>query len=147
MKLFSNQITFSEVPGLVSRCFAISNCGGNCPSCHSPELRENIGEEFTDEMLYNFIAHDYDNIDCYVFLGDGQDPKRMIELLKICKQRKFKTCLYVGKDATNWEYLRYLDYLKLGSYINALGGLDSKMTNQRMYKIENITNQFQNKNI
>lgn len=143
MKLFANSITFKEVPNLVSRSFSISNCGGDCPFCHSPELQQDIGEEFTDEMLKNFFKVDKDTVECYVFLGDGQDPKRMLELLNLCKENGFKTCLYIGKNTTNWKYLRYLDYLKLGSYINDLGGLECPTTNQIMYKIENITNKFQ----
>lgn len=143
MKLFSNEITYTEVPNLICRSFSISNCGGNCPNCHSPWLKDDLGEEFTDKMLMNFISMDDGEVDCYVFLGDGQEPKRMIELLKICKENNLKTCLYVGKNTTKWKYLRYLDYIKLGSYIEDLGGLNCKTTNQVMYKIENITNQFQ----
>ena len=142
MKYVSTQITFSEVPSLVTRCFTISNCGGNCFKCHSPELRKDIGDELTNEVLYHFFSSDVGTVDCYVFLGDGQEPKRMLEILKLCKKNNFKTCIYVGKDTTNWEYLRYLDYLKLGSYKDELGGLDCKTTNQVMYKIENITPQF-----
>ena len=143
MKLFANSITFKEVPNMVCRSFSISNCGGDCPFCHSPELKDDIGEEFTNEILENFFKIDKDTVECYVFLGDGQDPERMLELLKLCKENGFKTCLYIGRNTTNWKYLRYLDYLKLGSYINDLGGLECPTTNQIMYKIENITNKFQ----
>ena len=61
------------------------------------------------------------------------------ECKEMCKEHNYKTCIYIGKNTTNWKYLRYLDYLKLGSYINDLGGLNCKTTNQRMYKIEDIT--------
>ena len=142
MKYVSSQITFSEVPNLVTRCFSISNCGGDCSGCHSPELKKNIGDELTNEVLCHFFSIDIGKVDCYVFLGDGQDQQRMLEILKLCKVNNFKTCLYIGKNTTNWKYLRYLDYLKLGSYINDLGGLNSKTTNQRMYKIEDITPEF-----
>jgi anaerobic ribonucleoside-triphosphate reductase activating protein len=44
--------------------------------------------------------------------------------------------------------LHNFDYIKLGAYIEELGGLDSLKTNQRLYKItneqmEDITNHFQ----
>ena len=142
MKLFANNITYIEVPNLICRSFSISNCGGNCRFCHSPELKDDIGEEFTNEILEKFFKIDKDTVECYVFLGDGQEPDRMIELLKLCKENGFKTCLYIGKSTTKWEYLRYLDYLKLGSYKYEFGGLDKSTTNQVMYKIENITSQF-----
>lgn len=145
VKFFDNAVTFKEVPNIVSRSFSITNCGGKCKGCHSPWLQQDIGEELTDEILENFFRLDKDKIECYVFLGDGNDPIRMTELLKLCKQNGFKTCLYLGNYTTHWDYLRYLDYVKLGSYVECLGGLDSPTTNQVMYKIENITNQFQNK--
>ena len=142
MKYVSTQITFREVPNLVTRCFSIPNCGGDCPFCHSPELREDVGDELTDEILLSYFRQDKDTVDCYVFLGDGQEPERMLDILRLCKEHNYKTCIYIGKNTTNWKYLRYLDYLKLGSYINDLGSLECYTTNQRMYKIEDITSQF-----
>ena len=35
-------------------------------------------------------------------------------------------------------FLNFLDYLKVGSYISNLGGLDSKTTNQRLYSLKLI---------
>lgn len=142
MKYVSTQITFREVPNLVTRCFSISNCGGDCFYCHSPELRDDVGDELTNNILHSYFRQDKDTVDCYVFLGDNQEPKRMLEILKLCKENGYKTCLYIGKNTTNWEYLRYLDYLKLGPYVNDLGGLECKTTNQRMYKIQDITPEF-----
>lgn len=142
MKYVNTQITFREVPNLVTRCFSISNCGGNCPFCHSPELRGDVGDELTNEILLSYFRQDRGTVDCYVFLGDGQEPQRMLAILRLCKEKDYKTCLYIGKNTTDWKYLRYLDYLKLGSYINDLGSLECKTTNQRMFKIEDITSQF-----
>ena len=142
MKYVSTRITFREVPGLVTRCFSISNCGGNCNMCHSPELRDNIGDELTDDVLLYYFEKDKETIDCYVFLGDGQEPGRMLDILKLCKENHYKTCLYIGKNTTDCRYLYSLDYLKLGSYINNLGGLECNTTNQRMFEIKDITSQF-----
>lgn len=142
IKFFANDITYQEVPNLISRSFSITNCGGHCNGCHSPELQEDIGEELTDRILNKFFEIDKDKVECYVFLGEGQDKNRMLDILKLCKKNGFKTCLYIGRNHADWRYMRYLDYIKLGSYIKSLGGLDSPTTNQVMYKIENITNQF-----
>ena len=54
------------------------------------------------------------------------------------KQAGIKTCLYSGQDRLSHELVQmlpYLDYLKLGAYKHALGGLGSKTTNQRFYAI------------
>lgn len=146
LKYTNTQITFREVPNLVTRCFSISNCGGHCTNCHSPELQGDNGEELTKEVLINYFEKDKDTADCYVFLGDGNDPKSMVELLKTCKEHKMKTCLYLGHWYISYpNYLDYLDYLKLGNYDNNLGNLECNTTNQRMYTIKNITSTFWNK--
>ena len=39
---------------------------------------------------------------------------------------------------TYGDFFSCLDYLKVGSYISNLGGLDSKTTNQRLYSLKGI---------
>ena len=45
--------------------------------------------------------------------------------------------LIVKNDQTNHSILGYLDYIKVGRWIEELGGLDSEKTNQRFYRIRN----------
>ena len=142
MKYVSTQITFREVPGLVTRCFSVSHCGGNCFNCHSPELRDDIVDELTKDVLSKYLEEDKDKVDCYVFLGDGDNNIEMLKLLIYCKEHNMKTCLYLGHLDVYTPYLCYLDYLKLGPYVEKAGGLECKTTNQRMYKIEDITSEF-----
>lgn len=140
MKYTNTQITFQEVPGLVTRCFSISNCGGRCKGCHSPELRKNVGEELTKEVLDKYLEEDKGKVDCYVFLGDGREVGLMYVFLKYCKKHNMKTCIYLGHTKIFPPYLEIVDYIKVGCYREDLGGLDSPTTNQRMFK--NITSEF-----
>ena len=63
-----------------------------------------------------------------------------------------KVCVYSGADDmeifSNFICDSVIDYLKIGSYKQEFGGLNSVNTNQRMYKIvdsqiSDITEQFQ----
>lgn len=69
----------------------------------------------------------------------GDDPQQLNELIQwvhICKRYGLKVALYSGQDKfpTNSELLMWLDYVKVGSYQQALGGLKNPNTNQRLYK-------------
>lgn len=137
LKFTETEITFKEVPGKICRCFSVSNCGLHCKNCHSPELQGDNGEELTSEKLLNFIKQDKRVVDCYVFLGEGNDKECLKSLLELCKENNLKTCIYSGKDSFDLtEFLGVLDYLKLGPYIEELGGLDKPSTNQRFYEID-----------
>ena len=139
IKYVSTQITFSEVPGKITRCFSISTCGLRCKGCHSPELQEDCGDELTLDILKEFIKQDKGKIDCYCFLGIGtsQDKGHLKELLKECNKHKILTCLYTGHPGIDADILLSckVDYFKLGPYIEEKGGLDNPNTNQRFYKV------------
>lgn len=57
-------------------------------------------------------------------------------MVKYAKSLGLKTCLYCGRDTAIENWMNVFDYIKLGSYKEEFGGLDSKKTNQRMYKKE-----------
>ena len=76
---------------------------------------------------------------CILFMG-GDDPERLEELklfLNAAKRKGFKTALYTGRDLdqVEQELMNLLDYLKVGPYDQALGGLKSEITNQRLYSL------------
>ena len=150
LKYISTEIVYREVPDMVSRAFSISNCGQHCKGCHSPELQGDNGNRLTLDIIDKYINEDWGKIDCYVFLGEGQDKETLEKILHFTHNRGFKTCLYTYRsnltDIIN-DYCPYLDYIKTGEYIENLGGLDSKNTNQRFYEIKDnlaidITNKF-----
>lgn len=135
IKFTNYAITFAEVPDEISLTLSISNCGGRCRGCHSPELQRDIGLDL-EEHLPGLIKQYRDQITCVCFLGDGNDREALSECIEYAHHRGFKTCLYTGRDSFQW--LPYLDYLKLGHYDQARGGLSSPKTNQVMYEAHRV---------
>lgn len=136
IKYVSYAVTFAEVPDEISLTLAISNCGGHCPGCHSPELRQDIGRDLEAD-LPALLKKYKGQITCVCFLGQGNDPEALKECLEYVKYHGLNTCLYTGSDSFSPNIsptFSYLDYIKVGPYIEGLGGLDSPTTNQRMYK-------------
>ena len=139
MKSASEMICFQEVPDEVSLSFSISNCPNNCKDCHSPWLREDCGEDVFWK-LPPLLRKYKDKITCVLFMG-GNDEKQYYELLTAlhyCRGKGFKTALYTGfNEMPSSELLAQLDYVKIGSYVEELGGLKNPKTNQRLYKKTN----------
>jgi len=80
-------------------------------------------------------------ITCLCFMGGDASPKRVEELAEYvrCKtNERLKTAWYSGRPTLPKDCsLKHFDYIKLGPYIEHLGGLDASTTNQRFYRIEN----------
>lgn len=133
-------VVFSEVPDFVSLAIEITNCPGHCVGCHSPWLREDIGEELTIEKLDELIEKNK-GVNCVVFMGEGRDPEALKELAKHVRGREtspYVTALYSGRDEVEKEYDFFFDYIKIGPYIEAHGPLNKETTNQRFYEVERI---------
>lgn len=152
-------ITFQEVPEEISLTLTISNCQGSCKGCHSPWLRKNIGDDLERDLPG--LLNQYGNaITCVCFMGEGNDSAALARCHKVVKEFGLKTAIYSGVDITRNDLSEVFekypddispDYIKVGSYKEDLGGLDSPITNQRMYKLLasdgfnvyiNITNMF-----
>lgn len=72
----------------------------------------------------------------------GEWDESLINFIKYVKggYPEKKTALYSGQELAFFEgteYMDYLDYLKVGSYMKKLGGLQSPTTNQRLFKLDN----------
>ena len=133
-------VVFSEVPDEVSLAIEITNCRGQCKGCHSPWLREDIGEELTVEKLNELIDNNY-GITCVVFMGEGKDPEALKNLafsVGLRSDRPLKTALYSGRNEVEEDYDRFFDYIKVGAFYPSRGPLNKETTNQRLYKIERI---------
>lgn len=131
-------VVFNEVPDEVTLAIEITNCPGHCEGCHSPWLREDIGEELTLEVLNELIDKNR-GITCVCFMGEGKDPEALKKLaysIKLRSDYPYKTALYSGRYELDKDYDRYFDYLKIGPYIEKYGPLNKKTTNQRFYEIE-----------
>ena len=81
-------------------------------------------------------------------MGGDSNPEYINILGRTIKCHKLKSALYSGRQELSKEIdLQNFDAIKLGPYIEELGPLNSKTTNQRFYKLEenkliDITNLF-----
>ena len=129
MKVASYDIVFQEIPGEVTLALNLSNCPCHCPGCHSPHLAEDIGEPLDDALLDALIAKYAGLITCVCFMGGDADPEEVARLAEHIQG--IKTAWYSGR--TNMPKDGF-DYVKIGPYVESLGGLKSEKTNQRLYK-------------
>lgn len=142
MKYVDTLVSFSEIPDEITLCINISQCPNNCKGCHSPWLREDIGEDLNIESLYNLIDKNK-GVSCVCFMGGDQDPAEISNLAFAVKLRGdylYKTAWYSGKQHIPDEInVSDFDYIKVGPYIEEFGGLDNPNTNQKMYEVCKIS--------
>ena len=149
LKVASFDIVFQEIPGEVTLALNLSNCPCHCPGCHSQHLAEDIGEVVDEALLDGLIARYGSMITCVAFMGGDADPEEVAKWANYV--RPLKTAWYSGRMNMPKDEKAF-DYVKLGPYIESLGGLKSEKTNQRLYKRvgeewEDITNSFWKKNL
>ena len=137
MKYTGTEITFAEVPDEITLCINISNCPCHCKGCHSPYLAEDIGEELTIDSLNELITNNK-GITCVAFMGGDSSPEEVNRLASIVRTyHNLKTAWYSGRQELSKDInLNNFDFIKLGPYIEELGPLNNKTTNQKFYKIE-----------
>lgn len=141
LKYVNFDIVFQEVPDEVTLAINISGCPNKCKGCHSPYLMEDIGEILNKEVLVGLLKRYASCITCVCFMGGDSEPETVEELslfVESFTNNKIKTAWYSGKNQFPENCsIENFDYVKLGPYVENLGGLDSPDTNQRFYKIEN----------
>ncbi len=127
-------IVLEEIPDRVTLAVEITNCQGNCPGCHSPFLRQDIGEELTAAAIDGMIAANF-GINCFLFLGEGADRQALLALAGHIRAAHpaLELALYSGRGSVEDEIWQAFDYVKTGPYIEALGPLNNPSTNQRLY--------------
>lgn len=137
MKFTNYDIVFREIPDETTLAINISGCPCHCPGCHSSYLADDIGEELTYKSLMNMVNGNI-GITCISFMGGDADPcylNYLAELLR-SSEPSLKIAWYSGRQELSDKVdLKNFDYIKLGPYIEELGGLDKKTTNQVMYKV------------
>jgi anaerobic ribonucleoside-triphosphate reductase activating protein len=137
----SFDIVFQEIPGEVTLAVNISNCPNRCGGCHSPHLREDVGETLDEAVLAAWLEAYGSAITCICFMGGDAAPHevaRLAAFVRTSAAGKIKTGWYSGKAALPAGIsLSHFDYIKLGAYVERLGGLNAPTTNQRFYRIEN----------
>ena len=83
----------------------------------------------TEEFLSGLINQYSAAITCFCFMGGDAEPLLVQRLASWIKDTypHIKTAWYSGKEALPEGFsVEVLDYLKLGPYIEALGGLKSQ---------------------
>lgn len=145
-------VVLEEIPRKVTLAVEISNCQGNCIGCHSPFLREDIGEELTAQVIDDLVAANF-GVNCFLFLGEGKDPGALLDLARhLKKSHSLEVALYSGRNEVPPSFWEVFDYIKLGPYIESEGPLNNPSTNQRLYHVlpdgsrEDITSLFWRKN-
>ena len=140
LKYVDTKIVFQEIPDEITLAINISNCPCQCKGCHSSYLAEDIGYELTTEVLDNFIRSNK-GITCIAFMGGDIDVKEiniLALIVKVLTDDTLKVAWYSGRQELCPEIdLCNFDYIKLGPYVEELGPLNSKTTNQKLYKIVN----------
>ena len=134
------QVVFNEIPDEITLAIEITNCQGTCEGCHSPWLREDIGEELTPEILSSLIDKNR-GITCVCFMGEGKDYETLKKLafgIRLRSDYPYKVALYSGRGEVEDDFDRYFDYIKVGPYKKEFGPLNKETTNQRLYEIERI---------
>ncbi|MDR3704534.1 MAG: anaerobic ribonucleoside-triphosphate reductase activating protein [Paludibacteraceae bacterium] len=140
LRFVNYSVVFQEVPDEVTLAINISGCPNKCKGCHSPYLMENTGDILNNEVLAGLLNRYKHAITCVCFMGGDSEPKAIEGLsffIRESTDNQIKTAWYSGKQRLPENCsLENFDYIKLGSYIEELGGLDSPSTNQHFYKIK-----------
>jgi anaerobic ribonucleoside-triphosphate reductase activating protein len=140
LRFLSYNIVFQEVPGEVTLAINISGCPNRCKGCHSPYLQEDKGDTLDESVIAALLNKYGEAITCICFMGGDNDPSEVQKLahhIKNTTNSRLKTAWYSGKSILPENFdMAYLDYIKLGPYVESLGGLDASGTNQRFYCIE-----------
>ena len=150
LKYLNSDVVFQEVPGEVTLAINLTGCPCRCPGCHSQALWGNGGENLTTEALDHLIAQCSGHITCVALMGGDGHPDEVNGLMNYVRKshHDLRTAWYSGRSLLSDNVdLHNFDYIKLGPYLAHLGGLKSRKTNQKMYRIEkgqmrNITNCF-----
>ena len=142
-------VSFQEVPDEISLCINISGCKNACEGCHSPWLAEDIGNPLGYWTL-NHLIKSNKGISCVCFMGGDSEPE-WIATLAFRVRRDFpnlKIGWYSGRQHLPDNFpIKHFDYIKIGPYIEKLGGLNNPNTNQIMYqnidgRLVEITSKF-----
>ena len=134
-------IVFQEIPDEVTLAINLSNCPNHCKGCHSAYLMEDVGEPLTEESLSTLLGKYGKAITCVCFMGGDASPAEVEQLAAFLHKQTItpvKVGWYSGKSKLPEHFdVSHFQYIKLGPYIESLGGLKSETTNQRLYHIEN----------
>jgi len=139
MKYVNTGVVFQEIPDEVTLSINISNCPCHCLGCHSEYLWRDIGEPLNVMSLGEMLKQYGDDITCVAFMGGDATPAEVNNLAAWVRKTypELSIAWYSGRALLSNEInLGNFDYVKLGPYVERLGPLNQRTTNQRLYKIQ-----------
>jgi anaerobic ribonucleoside-triphosphate reductase activating protein len=100
---------------------------------------EDIGAILDENALAELLQKYINAVTCVCFMGGDSAPQEVGRLAAFLQKKySIKTGWYSGKsDIPDGCSVQNFDYIKLGPFIQHLGGLNSATTNQRFYHVEN----------
>jgi len=137
------QIQFQEVPDEISLSISLFGCDLHCKGCHSKDTWNPKGGKgpLTNEVIDKLLKR-HKHISCVLLYGgewDFEDLNRIIDYIRN-NYPNLKIALYTGRELNfpkfTKEFLKKLDYIKVGAYKEELGALSSPTTNQRFYVLK-----------
>lgn len=140
LKFAGYDIVFQEIPDEVTLAISISGCPNRCLGCHSPQLREDIGEPLTEGALTALLERYRGAITCVCLMGGDGEPQEVGHIARFLHRQQItpvKVGWYSGRQQLPQDFsLDGFTYIKLGPYVEKLGGLKAPTTNQRLYRID-----------
>ena len=154
LKYVDAKVVFAEVPNEITLAINISGCPCNCRGCHSSYLAQDIGEPLDLQHLTNLIDSNK-GITCVCIMGGDANPSEVDDIAQDIKEYypELKVGWYSGRQELSKDIdLCNFDYIKLGPYKEEFGPLNSRTTNQRLYKVSDgelvdITSRFYDRNL
>lgn len=138
MKYYNFDIVFQEIPDETTLAVNVTGCPFRCYNCHSPHLREDIGEILDEKALGTMLERYGSEVTCICIMGGDAFPDEVQRLAGyIRRELGYKSAWYSGAEKIP-DYIdrRNFDFIKVGPYREELGGLKSEKTNQRLYKVD-----------
>ena len=144
LKYLDYQIYPNEIPNELSLGISILGCPQHCKGCHSPQLWDvnsaGRGKDLTPESI-DALRTLQNGFSCVLFLGGDWNPSDLTEaILGASTGLEMPCALYSGQEyeaLRDSMDLRLFKYLKWGAYREDLGGLQSRTTNQQIWRLEN----------
>lgn len=139
VKYVDYDILFQEIPDEVTLGINLSGCPYRCRGCHSPHLQENIGEELNETALSRLLQTYGESVNCICFMGGDADPETICRLACYVRENgggSIKTAWFSGNENLYERAVTCFNYVKTGSYIESLGAINKKGTNQRLNRID-----------
>lgn len=136
LKYIETSIGYKEVPNETSLIIKINDF---------PTEESTKEDNLTKDKLLRLVkeAMEKNNISCVCIMGGDSNHKDVVKLAKEIKYFNKNIAIAWYSEARNlsaiiMSNLRWFNYLKIGTYNARLGGLESRTTNQKFYKVEHL---------